>query len=47
MAAVLFGAFCGGLAGCSDRGIAAFPHWVIEGAVISSTIANAISYWYY
>ena len=47
MAAVLAGAFLGSFATCMDRDFAPFPHWVLEGAIISSTIANAISYWYY
>ena len=47
MAAILAGAFIGSLANCMDRNLAPFPHWVLEGAIISSTIANMISYWYY
>ena len=30
-----------------DRAFAEFPHWPIEGALLLSTAANMISFWFY
>ena len=45
--AVFIGAILGSLPGMMDRGLADFPHWVIESAIISSTVANTVSLFYY
>ena len=44
---VLFGAFLGSLACCMDRAHWDYPHWVLEGAVMSSFVANLVSFYYY
>ena len=50
---VLFGAFLGSFTTLMDRNILEerhwqeFPHFTLETAILSSTIANAISFWYY
>lgn len=43
----MVGAFIGSLPALMDRGLAPFPHWTIEGAIVASTLANAVSFWYY
>ena len=44
---VFVGALIGTLPGLIDRHLAEFPHWVIEGAIMSSTLVNSISLYYY
>ena len=47
IAAICVGAFLGSFATCMDRNLAEFPHWVVESAIWTSTVANAISYQFY
>ena len=44
---VLFGAFLGSLACCMDREHWDYPHWVLEGAVMTSFAANLVSFYFY
>merc|ERR1712004_867196 len=45
IAAICIGAFLGSFVTCMDRNLAEFPHWVIESAIVTSLIANSISFW--
>ena len=47
MMSVVIGAYLGSWFCISDRAFAEFPHWPIEGALLASTAANMISFWFY